>query len=86
MDFSRGRRLSWWWVVGNSLVFLLASLLGDAVQADHHRGLDLKSFAVGVVVILVGNAIVAVMVVLAERRRVQRKKAAPTPARMPDAG
>jgi hypothetical protein len=28
-------------------VFLLALLLGDAVEADHHRGLDFRSLGVG---------------------------------------
>ena len=81
-DFSRGfERLSWWWVAGSSLMFLLAIVLGDAVQTDNHHGLDLKRFAVGLVVILVGNAILAVAVVRAERRRAQRKNAAPQPGR-----
>jgi len=62
-------------------MFLLAIVLGDAVQTDNHHGLDLKRFAVGLVVILVGSAILAVAVVLAERRRVQRKEAAPRPGR-----
>jgi hypothetical protein len=44
-------------------VLLLAFLLGDAVQADNHRGLDLKSLAVGLGVIFVGNVILAVAVI-----------------------
>jgi drug/metabolite transporter (DMT)-like permease len=81
-DFSHGfERLPWWWVAGSSLVFLLAIVLGDAVQTDNHHGLGLKSLAVGLGVILVGNAILAVAVVRAERRRAQRKDAAPQPGR-----
>lgn len=78
-ELSRVGRPPWWWAVGASLVLLVAILLGDAVQADHHRGLTLKSLAVGLGVILVGNAILAVAVVGAERRRGQRKDAAPQP-------
>jgi hypothetical protein len=38
-DFSRGfERLPWWWVAGSSLMFLLAIVLGDAVQTDDHMG------------------------------------------------
>jgi hypothetical protein len=73
-------RLPWWWMVGNGLVFLLAILLGGAVGEDH-RGLDFKSLAVGVVVILVGHAILAVAVVLADPRRGQHDEDAPRPRR-----
>jgi drug/metabolite transporter (DMT)-like permease len=78
---ARGGRLPWWWMVGNGLVFLLAILLGNAVEDDHHRGLDFKSLAVGVVVILVGHAILAVAVVLADSRRAQHDEDAPRPRR-----
>jgi hypothetical protein len=38
-DFSRGfERLPWWWVAGSFLMFLLAIVLGDAVQTDNHMG------------------------------------------------
>ena len=78
---ARRERLPWWWVVGNSLVFLLAILLGDAVEDDHHRGLDFKSLAVGLAVILVGNAILAGAVVLAVSRRAQHEEDVPRPRR-----
>jgi drug/metabolite transporter (DMT)-like permease len=78
---ARRERLPWWWVVGNSLVFLLAILLGDAVEDDHHRGLDFKSLAVGLVVILVGNAILAGAVVLAVSRRAEHEEDVPRPRR-----
>jgi hypothetical protein len=68
-------------MVGNGLVFLLAILLGDAVEDDHHRGLDFRSLAVGVVVILVGHAVLAVAVVRADSRRAQHDKDAPLPGR-----
>jgi hypothetical protein len=80
-DLSRVGRLPWWWAVGNSLVLLLAILLGDAVEADQHRGLDVKSMAVGLGVILAGNAILAVAVLRAPGRRREGKEAAHQPGR-----
>jgi drug/metabolite transporter (DMT)-like permease len=78
---ARRERLPWWWLVGNTLVFLLAMLLGNAVEDDHYRGLDFKSLAVGLVVILVGNAILAGALVLAVSRRAQHEENAPRPHR-----
>ena len=79
-DLARLERLPWWWVAGTGLVFWLAIVIGNAVASENHHGLDLKRAVVGVVVILVGHAILAGAVVLAVSRRAQREDA-PRPRR-----